>query len=115
MREQKSKLSDRKLEVAAEMPSRDGYAAMKVTDQREALKRALADDPTCNEVETKIEELQSEVDIKSAELKHHELGLSVLSARMHELGGLLSFYSAAKQAEITRQHVGASQENATQS
>lgn len=94
----KQSLSDRQFEVTTEAPSTPGYPNA-VQARKDFIKLMIAGDPTCNRIEREINHLQSVLDDYQSEVRHHDLGLSVLTARMNELSGLLSFYAAAKLAQ----------------
>lgn len=103
LRANKQSLEDRKLEVATEAPSLAGYPEG-VQARRDWTKLLIVNDEKIVKYEQQIAHLQTVLEDYQSQVKHHELGLHVLTARMTELGGLLMFYAAAKQAENTTLH-----------
>jgi signal transduction histidine kinase len=110
VRAAKSDLDDQKRDIIARAPAMDGYPTNK-TAQREFVKLLIEVDPDCIELQQTIADCQASLDDAQSDVKHHEIGLSVLSSRMAELGGLLHFYAAAKEAQTAQQRV---QHNDTQ-
>lgn len=100
LRATRRNLEDRKRHITAEAPSFSDWPD-KVTPQREYLKRLIDNDAECLKLERSIEELQAAHDEYKSTARHHELGINALSARMTELGGLLTFYAEVKRAETT--------------
>lgn len=100
LRSTRRELEDRKREITNLAPQSFNWPD-KVTPQKEFIKRAIDNDEECLRMERSIEELQAAHDEYKSTARHHELGINALSARMTELGGLLTFYSEVKRAETT--------------
>lgn len=101
----KQTIEDRRRDIAAEAPSAAGYPSG-VQARRDFVKLLVESDGAVSAAEDMIAVCQSVLEDAQAELRHHELGLSVLTARMTELGGLLHFYAEAKSAQTARlQHL----------
>lgn len=94
----KANIEDRKAEVTAEAPSTRGYPEG-VQARRDFTKLLLASDDKLTSMEKHLDNLHSMLDDYQSAVKHHELALYAVTARMNELGGLLQFYSVAKAAE----------------
>jgi hypothetical protein len=71
------------------------------TDARESTKQAQNQDIKVQAIRQEIARLESDRASAEADLKHHALGIQVLTARMTELGGLLSFYSTPNKEQAT--------------
>lgn len=102
LRATRRELEDRKRNITNLAPQSVNWPD-KVTPQKEFIKRAIDNDEECLRLERSIEELQAAHDEYKSTARHHELGIHALSARMTELGGLLTFYSEVKRAETTSQ------------
>ncbi len=98
IRGMKQRIEDRKLEVASEAPSSQGYPLDGVTKQRDFLKQLQAADKELSDLESKLDADQALLDHAEIGRKHQELRLFACTARMTELGGLLQFYAVAKAA-----------------
>lgn len=94
-------LKDRAAVIAADAPSQSGYPSG-VQARREFIKLLISVDTETESLEDRIAECQATLEDAQADLKHHELGLHVLTARMTELGGLLQFYAVAKTTQISQ-------------
>ncbi len=97
----KQRIEDRKMEIATEAPSTQGYPEG-VQARRDFVKLLQANDTALSELEEQIVQAEHDRDEWQSTAKHHELGLHVLTARMNGLGGLLQFYAVAKQAETAQ-------------
>lgn len=85
--------ADREATLLAEVTGK--YAEQSDTARNRILKTVVHDDDAHRRLREGERELQAALDDVEANISHHEKGLSVLSARMVELGGLLTFYAAA--------------------
>lgn len=100
LRMSKDYLEDAKREARAEAPSQiQFFDSLSVKERDQAVRDFIANSPKVTSVEQDIRSFQGDLDRAEGELKHHELGLKVLSSRMTELGGLLHFYAEVKRAE----------------
>lgn len=79
-----------------------------VTARREKTKSLIASDGEHTRLEEAITECQFDLESAEADVRHHELGLHVLTARMTELGGLLNFYAEVKREITMRQTTNSS-------
>jgi hypothetical protein len=103
LRAVREEISDRKLELAS-----DPAAAGSSHAERERnLKALVSADHTVRTLQAQEADLMATVDMADAELKHHEVGLRVLAARMTELGGLLQFYASRKPHQAVVQPIPA--------
>lgn len=71
-------------------------AGMTKTAAKEHMNQAILDDPEHLRIRNALSEAESFRWQYDIELKHHSMGLTVLAARMQELGGLLHFYAVTK-------------------
>jgi hypothetical protein len=71
-------------------------AGMSKTAAKEYMKAIIESDPEVERIRDRLAEHESDRAVMDADLRHHAAGLQMLTARMHELGGLLEFYAAAK-------------------
>lgn len=111
MRARKRLIDDRKLELASAAPLMPGWPDKGVTAQRDFIKQVVADDDKLRELEASVAECQSAIEEAQSQVRHHELGIGFLTARLTELGGLLHFYAEAKAAETqTSVHKSISQQ-----
>lgn len=95
----KHAVEDRKVELRSLAPGAiPGYAEMSATAAKEAVKNWLDSDSDLRAAECQVDIVRNELDTVEASLKHRELALHGLTARMNELAGLLKFYTQAKQA-----------------
>lgn len=94
IRSYESGMADRVATLVAEQ--RGLNPDMKVTAFREHMKAVEADDEAMKVFHTSLALAKDERDEAEQEMRHHELGLRALTARMTELAGLLEFYAAAK-------------------
>lgn len=100
LRTLKAQIEDAKHNVRTVAPSEvDFWDSMSQKDRDQAIKDKIADSDYITELEKRVREHQASLDTAESEARHHELGLKVLSSRMTELGGLLSFYAEVKRAE----------------
>lgn len=109
IRGHKQRIEDRKMEVATEAPSHPDYPPDGVTKQRDFLKVLLGNDQDLSDLESALDAMTSDLEHHTSLVKHQELRLYALTARMNELGGLLNFYAVAKSAETQVQHEPASE------
>jgi hypothetical protein len=110
VRELKGLLTDREHELRSEAPSVPDFPTA-IQAKRDFVKLMIESDTTCTSLVTHLAECQSMLEDAQADVKYHELGVTVLSARLTELGGLLHFYAAAKEAQTAKQHVRTYEEN----
>lgn len=104
MRHTKGVIEDRKLSILNEAPSRSDWPSSH-TAQQSALKVLYQTDSGIIELNDEVERIQNKIEESEAEIKHGELELQVLIARMNELGGLLQFYAACKNTAIQVKHI----------
>lgn len=95
----KAAIADRTMEVRTEAPAHAEFPVKGVQEREKFVKLLCFVDDTIRAGNDELEELLSEQDSVEASLKHIEVSLNVLTARMNELSGLLDFYAAAKSAE----------------
>ena len=95
--------ADREYELASE--NRGKYSELSDTAFTKALKQIIHDDPQCQDLREKERGIQADLDAHDAMISHLEIESKILSARMSELAGLLSFYGATKIANTQVQHV----------
>lgn len=95
----KQRIEDRKMEVATEAPSTEGYPADGVQKQRDFVKILQGGDEQIADLESQSDDLHRQIETQQAIVKHQDLRLYATTARMNELGGLLHFYAEAKAAE----------------
>jgi hypothetical protein len=93
-------ITDRNMELVTEQ--RGLQPELKVTAFREHMKVVAAEDDTMVGLQSQLEDDKTERDEAKADMEHHELGLRALTARMHELAGLLEFYATAKSAQTAQ-------------
>ena len=100
LREKRRNLDDRKRYLTDGAPSYFDWPD-KIGAQKEFVKKVIDNDNEVSNLEIEIDELQGDVDGLKSAIRHHELGINALAARMTELGGLLHFYAEVKRAETS--------------
>lgn len=96
LRDLKAAVQTREAEITSDQ--RGEHPDMKITAFKEHLKVAFEEDTVHTAYRDEIAEQEIRRDNAESEMRHHELGIRALTARMHELAGLLEFYGAAKRA-----------------
>lgn len=94
IRDAKDNLADREASIVADNGA--AIVGMSKTAAKEHMKVVIDADPEIQRIRDQIATADAERAEADADLRHHDLGLKVLTARMQELGGLLEFYAAAK-------------------
>jgi hypothetical protein len=94
IRDIEERITDREAEITSD--ERGANPDMKITAFKEHLKVAFANDSVHQALVAELANSQNVRDGHDADMRHHELGIRALTARMTELGGLLEFYAAAK-------------------
>lgn len=94
----KQAIDDRKMVIATEAPSHKDWPDG-VQKQRDFTKVLYAMDENLGDLESSLDAAQADLDHSENARKHQEQVLYAVTARMNELGGLLHFYAAAKDAE----------------
>ncbi len=85
-------------EAAIVTEQRGEHPDMKIMEFKQHVATLLASDPDAMQHATDLREEKDTKERAEQDMRHHELGLRALTARMTELAGLLEFYAAAKQA-----------------
>ena len=88
----------RSAEMDLASDERGKFPEMKVTPFRDHMKAAYESDERLSSLRADLAAAESSRDEAKADMDHHSLGVHAMTARMHELAGLLQFYSAAKLA-----------------
>lgn len=99
VRNLKTILEDRTMEIRSDAPSHPEWPAKGVQEREKFVKVLIFLDESVQETNSNIEDAQEKLDSADARIKQIEVSLHVLTARMNELSGLLHFYAAAKAAE----------------
>lgn len=95
IRQLQSKIADREADVVIEVQGASlGSETKTELDRRK--KDAIRADPSLQDYRSELDDLRTTEDMLDSDIKHDEAGLAFLAARMTELGGLLSFYAAAR-------------------
>jgi hypothetical protein len=103
IRRLKQQIADRRTEILTEAPlTVPNYMDLNTTQKRDAIKILVSGDAVCNQLEDEMDDVQSALEQAQAEIKYHEQGLFVFTARMTELGGLLNFYAEVKAAQTAQ-------------
>lgn len=97
VRDTKTAMSDREAELIAS--ERGANPEMKITEFNKHMKVVIEQDEAHSKLRAKLGALESDRALAKSTMDHHELGIKVCVARMHELGGLLEFYAAAKTSQ----------------
>lgn len=87
-----AQLEDREALIASELRAK--YHEMSENALGPVVKRAVHDDAEHTVLRQEERDLRNTLDSVDAQLGHEEKVLGVLTARMNELGGLLTFYAA---------------------
>jgi hypothetical protein len=90
----KQELEDCEFDLITE--ERGSHPDMKVQEFRDHMKGVLKNNPVYQKALRHLRDLEDVRARSESVMKHNALGLQALAARMHELGGLLTFYAAAK-------------------
>lgn len=94
----KSKVQSLTMDITSD--ERGKFPDMKPTPFRDHVRTVVEDHPELSALRSDMAEAESARDQAKADLDHHALGLGAITARMNELAGLLTFYSAAKAAAV---------------
>lgn len=91
-------LTDREMMVVSEERAANPDMSQAAFDRH--IKIVLQLDGTMIALRGKVLDLQLKLDEANASVAHSEATIRVLTSRMHELGGLLAFYAAAKKGSV---------------
>lgn len=94
LRDTKAELADRERSIVSD--ERGNHPDMKPMAFKDHIKSVLDGDLYIKGYRKDLAGFESLRDEAEADMRHHELGVRALTARMHELAGLLDFYGAAK-------------------
>lgn len=94
IRQVKESITDRESLIVAQEGG--NIAGLSKTAAKEHMKAAFDADDEINRLRGLLADAEAERADADATLRHHALGVQMLTARMQELGGLLEFYAAAK-------------------
>ena len=92
LRTLRRQIADREMDLTAEAPTL--WPDANSTERGRLLKVHIQHDSAIQDMRSHEDDLQATLDLLDAEIRHDEMGLRVLAARMAELGGLLQFYSS---------------------
>lgn len=95
-REIAERLNEREVELTAEQ--RAEYHELSATAFEKVIRGALQTDSQMKALRAELRESQARVDQAEADIREAEMTIRMLSARMTELGGLLTFFASAKNA-----------------
>ncbi len=87
-------IESREAEIVSEQ--RGEHPDMGIQEFKLHVKTVGAGDDRMQELSSALTEEKANRDESEQDMRHHELGVRALTARMQELGGLLDFYAAAK-------------------
>lgn len=96
----KTRIVDRETDLTVDAPS--AFPDASATERTRLLKVAFHKDAALQDMRAEEDDLQATLDMIDADVRHHETGLRVLSARMEELAGLLHFYASARSKSHTQ-------------
>lgn len=96
IRQWKSRITDREMDVAATVRAADPEASLAAYER--SLKIALHDDTQMKALRDNLDDAQNRLDVAEAAVEYNKTTARVQSARMVELGGLLEFYAVTKRA-----------------
>lgn len=97
IRSLKIQIDDRKLEIVT--GAAGSWNDVAATVRKERIKGLVDNDPDLRELEGELFDAQQALDHAEADIKHAEVVLHAVTARMIELGGLLTFYAINKSRE----------------
>ncbi len=97
LRDLRAAVTTREAEITSD--ERGEHPEMKITAFKDHLKVVFEADTVHMAYRDEIAIQEIRRDQAESEMRHHELGIRALTARMHELAGLLAFYGAAKEAK----------------
>lgn len=92
----KAQVEEREIEIVSDERAKEH--GLSKTAFGDHLKEVLREDPDLRALRSKISNLEGMRNDYEQQVKHHQLGVQLASARMQELEGLLSFYAACKLA-----------------
>lgn len=95
-----NQIATREAEIVAE--ERGTHPDMKITEFKQHVATVQATDETTVDFRGVLADQKAIRDEAEQGMKHHDLGVRALTARMNELAGLLDFYAAAKEAQTAR-------------
>lgn len=100
IRQLKAAVVEREAEITSD--ERGKHPDMKITAFKQHVGVKCEQDTVHKAYRDDLAVAESSRDEAEQDMRHHELGVRALTARMNELGGLLEFYSAAKQAATNK-------------
>lgn len=96
VRELKGSMAEREAEITSD--ERGKNPDMKITAFKQHVAATCEQDSVYAAYADELAAEEANRDTAEQDMRHHELGVRALTARMYELGGLLEFYSAAKRS-----------------
>jgi len=99
IRDLKSRIETRELEIIDELTADGAFAELSATASKEFVKQATRSDAEHRELTERLAVEEGDREAVDLRLHHAELGCRLLAARMHELGGLLFFYGPPEESQ----------------